>query len=76
MASKLENLVTNLIEPNKKPSIEILKQRFPNTYRICNNNIDEFKLCLRKQVYPYEYVDSCEKFELLVPLDKKHYLAN
>ena len=32
MASKLENLVTNLVEPYKKLSIDILKQRFPNTY--------------------------------------------
>ena len=30
-ASKLENLVTNIVEPHKKPSIDILKQRFPNT---------------------------------------------
>ena len=75
MASKLENLVTNLVEPHKKLSIDILKQRFPNTYRLCNNNIDKFKLLLRKGVYPYEYMDSWEKFELPVPLDKKHYYS-
>ena len=75
MASGLENLVNNLVEPHKKLSIDILKQRFPNNYRLCNNNIDKFKLLLRKGVYPYEYMDSWEKFELPVPLDKKHYYS-
>ena len=70
MASKLENLVTNLVEPHKKLSIDILKQRFPNTYRLCNNNIDKFKLLLRKGVYPYEYMDSWDKFKLPILLDK------
>ena len=56
MASKLENLVTNLVEPHKKPSIDILKQRFTNTCRICNNNIDKFKLLLRKGLDPHEYI--------------------
>ena len=75
MASKLENLVTNLVEPHKKPSVDILKQRFPNNYQICNNNIDKFKLLLRKGTDPYEYMDSQEKFELPVPFDKKHYYS-
>ena len=52
MASKLENLANNLVEPHKKLSIDILKQRFPNTYRLCHNNIDKFKLLSRKEVYP------------------------
>ena len=42
-----ENLVTNLVEPHNKLSIDILKQRFSNTYRLCNNNIGKFKLFLR-----------------------------
>ena len=50
MASKLENLVTNLVEPQKKLSIDILKQRFPNTYRLCNGNTNKFELSLRKCV--------------------------
>ena len=50
MNSKLENLVNNLVEPHKKLSIDVLKQRFPNTYRLCNDNIDKFKLLLRKGV--------------------------
>ena len=75
MASGLENLVNNLVEPRKKLSIDRLKQRFSNTYRLCNNNIDTFKLLLRKAVYPYECMDSCEKFELPIPSDKKYYYS-
>ena len=75
IASKLENLVNNLVEPHKNLSFDMLKQRFPNTYRLCNDNIDKFKLLLRKGVYPYEYMDSWDKFDLLVPLDKKHYYS-
>ena len=75
MASGLEKLVNNLVEPRKKLSIDRLKQRFSNTYRLCNNNIDTFKLLLRKAVYPYECMDSCEKFELPIPSDKKYYYS-
>ena len=65
MASGLGNLVNNLVEPHKKLLIDILKQRFPNTYRLCNNNIDNFKLLLRRGVYPYEYMDSWENLNYL-----------
>ena len=75
MTSGLENLVHNLVEPYRKLSIDILKQRFPNTYRLCNNNIDKCKFLLRKGVYLCECMDSWEKFESAVPLDKKHYFS-
>ena len=52
----------------------MLKQRFPNTYRLRNDNIDKFKLLLRKGVYSYEYMDSWDKVDLPVPLDKKTLL--
>ena len=75
MASTLNNLVNNLLEPHKNLSVDMLKQRFPNAYQLCNDNIDKFKLLLRKGVYPYEYMDSWDKFDLPVPLDKKHYYS-
>ena len=37
--------------------------------------MEKFKLLLRKGVYPYEYMDSWDKFKLSVPLDKKHYYS-
>ena len=40
-----------------------LKEKFRNTYNFCNDNIDKFLLLLRKGVYPYEYMDSWDKFE-------------
>ena len=75
MASKLENLVTNLVEPHKNLSIDTLKQIFFNTYQLCTDNIDKFKGFLIKGVYPYEYIDSWGKFKLPVPLDKNLYYS-
>ena len=75
MSSSLDNLVKNLAEPFKNLPIDVLKQRFLNTYQLCDNNIDKFKLLLRKVVYPYEHMDSWEKFKLPVPLDKKLYYS-
>ena len=75
MNSKLENLVKNLAEPNKNLPDDVLIERFYNTYQLCNNNIEKFKLLSRKGVYPYEYMDSWEKFKSPVPLEKKHYYS-
>ena len=75
MTSKLENLVNNLVEPHKNLSNDRLKQRFPNTCQLCNDDIDKFKLLPTKGVYPYVYMDSWDKFDLPIPLDKKHYYS-
>ena len=73
--SKLEDLVNNLTEPYKNLSDNELKQRFYNTCQLCGDNMEKSKLLSRKGVYPYEYMDSWEKFKLPVPLDKKHYYS-
>ena len=44
-----------------KPINEPIK-KFPKTYRFCNRDINKFILLLRKDVYPFEYMDSWERF--------------
>ena len=41
---------------------EDLLKRFSNTYRYAGED-EQFRLLLRKGVYPYEYMDSFERFE-------------
>ena len=38
------------------------KKRFKNTFKFTNNDINKFILLLRKEVYPYEYMDKWAKF--------------
>ena len=38
------------------------KKRFKNTFKFTNNDINKFILLLRKEVYPYEYMDKWETF--------------
>ena len=39
-----------------------LIERFANTYKFCDNDLDKFIMLLRKGVYPYEYIDEWYKF--------------
>ena len=51
-----------------------LINRFANTYRFCNEDINKFILLLRKGVYLYEYMDSQEIFdETSLPDGKAFY---
>ena len=53
-----------------------LIKRFTNTYKFCNGNINKFILLLRKIVYPYEYIDSWEKFDETSLPDQKAFYNN
>ena len=45
-----------------------LIERFANTYKFCDNDLDKFIMLLRKGVYSYEYIDEWAKFkEKLLP---------
>ena len=38
-------------------------RNFPTLYKFCNGDINKFFVLLRKGIYPYEYMDSWERFD-------------
>ena len=71
MSQSLSNLVDNLAELNKNLRDNVLIKRFYNTYQLSDNNIEKFKLLLRKGIYLYEYMCSWKKLKEPVPLTKE-----
>ena len=56
-----------------KPINELIK-KFSNANEFCNRDINKCILLLRKGVYPYEYMDSWERFdETSLPNKKAFY---
>ena len=51
-------------------------KKFKNTYSFCNNDLNKFILFLRKGVYPYEYMDSWERFNETSLRSKKEFYSN
>ena len=57
-------------------SINKLIKKFSYMYQFCNGDINKFVLLLRKGIYPYEHMDSCERFnETSLPDDKKAFYS-
>ena len=55
-------------------SVNDLIEKFPRMYKFCNGNLNKFVLLLRRDVYPYEYMDSWERFnETSLPPKKSFY---
>ena len=46
----------------ERPINELIK-KFSGVYQFCNGNLNKFVLLLRKGIYPYECMDSWEKFD-------------
>ena len=58
----------------KKDFNKELIKRFANICEFCNKDINQFILLLRKGIYPYEYMDSWERFdETLLPKKEDFY---
>ena len=63
MLDSLSNLVDNLPELKiNKIDNDVLIKRFYNTYQLCDNDINNFNLLLRKGIYHYEYMNSWKRF--------------
>ena len=50
-----------------------LINRFANTHEFCNKDINRFILLLRKLIYPYEYIDSWNRFDETSLPDKEAF---
>ena len=59
----------------KKFNKELIK-RFASTYEFCNNDLNKFVLLLRKEVYPYEYADTWERFSEISLPSKEDFYSN
>ena len=48
-------------------------KNFPTWYKFCNVDLNKFFLLLRKGIYPYEYMDSWERFDenIIAPKEDK-----
>ena len=53
-----------------------LIQRFANTYEFCNGDLNKFILLLRKDVYPYKYMNSWQRFDETSLPDKEAFYSN
>ena len=60
----------------KKDFNRELIKRFANIYEFCNKDINKFILLLRKGVYPYEYMDSWERFDETSLPDKETFYSS
>ena len=53
----------NTCDFKKRVKASNLIKIFPSTSKLCKGNLKKFLLSLRKGVYPYEYMDSLDKFD-------------
>ena len=70
---KYKCLSCNKVYSNKID--EELKKQFRNTLKFSNDGINKFVLLLRKDVYPYEYMDEWEMFNETALPEKKNFIA-
>ena len=79
MATKDEKLIFRCFRCKKnyeKNFNKDLMQRFANTYEFCNGDLKKFILSLRKGLYPYEYMDSWQRFDETSLHEKETFYSN
>ena len=79
MSIKDNQLIFRCFECKKNYKKDLNKEfikRFANTYEFCNGDINTFILLLRKGVYPYEYMDSWERFDETLLPDIEAFYSN
>ena len=83
--TKIKKLLLKCFNCNiyyKKNFNHDLIKKFKNTYSFCNNDksslerINTFVLLLRKDVYPYEYMDTWERFSEISLPSKEDFYSN
>ena len=75
MIASLSQSIDTIPETDKKISQAVLIEKFPNTYKLCNGDLNKFSLLLRKGVYLYEYMDRWKKFNDESLPDKKDFYS-
>ena len=78
MPVKDDQLIFKCPKCNKnhnKDFIKDLTNRFASTYEFCDKDINKFILLLRKEAYPYEYIDSWERLMKHYCLIKNNFTA-
>ena len=79
MTTKDEQLIFRYFECKKdyeKDFNKELTKRFANLYEFYIGDINKFILLLRKAVYPFEYMDSWERFDETSLPDKEAFYSN
>ena len=74
-----EKLIFKCIDWEKEYEKDFKKElleRFENTYKFCDNDLNEFIMLLRKVVYPYEYMDGWDKFNESTIPGKELFYSN
>ena len=79
MSFKDEQLIFWCFECKKNYEKDFNKElikRFANIYELCNKDINKFILLLRKGIYPYEYMNSWERFDETSLPDKEVFYSS
>ena len=60
----------------KRPLNKLIES-FPSIYQFCEGDLNKFVILLRKGVFPYEYIDSWERFdENTIPPKEAFYIKS